>query len=76
MLNLGDPNSALFTASERAALRYAEDVTLNSHQVSDERFQTLRQYFSEAGILEITAVVGLFNYFNRFNNALRVEITK
>ena len=76
MLDLGDPSSALFTESEKAALRYAEAVTLHSHQVSDDLFETLRRHFSEAAILEITAVIGLFNYFNRFNNALKMEITK
>ena len=32
--------------------------------------------WDEGQIVEITQVIGLFSYFNRFNNALRVDITK
>jgi len=65
-----------FEASWRAALAYADAVTLDSTAVSDERYAALAAAWDEGQIVEITQVVGLFNYFNRFNNALRVEITK
>ena len=36
----------------------------------------LRQHFDEGEIIELAAVIGVFNYFNRFNNALKMEPTK
>jgi len=32
--------------------------------------------FDEGEIVELLAAIGLFNYFNRFNDALRMEPTK
>lgn len=58
------------------ALRYAEKVNESGHSVTDEDYEALAQYWDEEGILEITLVIGLFAYFNRVNDALRVEITK
>lgn len=70
------PNRADFTAAEKAALRLAETVTRDAHGVSDEQFAELRSYYSEGEIVELLCAIGLFNYFNRFNNALRMEPTK
>lgn len=61
--------------SEKAALRFAERMTLDSNAVEDGLFAALRAHFDEGGVIEIAAVIGLFNYFNRFNNALRMEPT-
>ena len=46
------------------------------HSVDDATFDELSRHWDEAGILEITLVVGLFAYFNRVNDALKVDITK
>jgi alkylhydroperoxidase family enzyme len=35
-----------------------------------------RRHWNEGEIVEITMVIGLFAYFNRFNDALRVEVTR
>jgi alkylhydroperoxidase family enzyme len=59
-----------------AALRYAEVVTEDGHLVTDALYGDLSQYWNEAEIIEITLVIGLFAYFNRVNDALRVDITK
>jgi alkylhydroperoxidase family enzyme len=60
----------------RAAVRYADAVTADSDGVPDDLYAALAAAWDEGQIVEITQVVGLFAYFNRFNNALRVEITK
>jgi uncharacterized peroxidase-related enzyme len=65
-----------FTLAEKAALRLAETVTRDAHGVTDEQFAELRSYYSEGEIVELLCAIGLFNYFNRFNNALRMEPTK
>jgi alkylhydroperoxidase family enzyme len=67
---------AAFRARERAALKFAEELTRDSNNVPQELFAELRQHFSEGEIVEITAVAGIFNYFNRFNNALQMEPTR
>ena len=65
-----------FSEREKVALRFAERVTLDSNRVDGPLWSALRQQFDEGEIVELAAAVGLFNYFNRFNNALEMEPTK
>jgi alkylhydroperoxidase family enzyme len=65
-----------FSEKEKAALRLAERVTRDAHTVDDQLWNTLRAHFDEGEIVELLAAIGLFNYFNRFNDALRMEPTK
>ena len=70
------PNRADFTPAEKAALRLAETVTRDAHAVNDQQFAELRAFYSEGEIVELLCAIGLFNYFNRFNNALQMEPTR
>ncbi|MGA2673307.1 MAG: carboxymuconolactone decarboxylase family protein [Terracidiphilus sp.] len=70
------PKRPDFTPAEKAALQLAEAVTRDANSVSDEQFAELRGFYSEGEIVELLCAIGLFNYFNRFNNALRMEPTK
>ena len=65
-----------FTEKEKAALRLAERVTRDAHTIDDKLFGELRKHFDEGEIIELLAAIGLFNYFNRFNDALEMEPTK
>lgn len=65
-----------FSAKEKAALRLAERVTRDAHTVDDQLWNELRQHFDEGEMVELLAAIGLFNYFNRFNDALEMEPTK
>jgi alkylhydroperoxidase family enzyme len=65
-----------FTPAEKAALRLAETVTRDAHAVTDEQFAELRAHYSEGEIVELLCAIGLFNYFNRFNDALHMEPTR
>lgn len=65
-----------FTAAELAALTLAERMTTDAHGVDEEVWATLREHFDEGQVVELATVIGLFNYFNRFNDALRVDITR
>lgn len=65
-----------FTDAEKAALELAERTTVDSNRVGDEFWQQLRKHYDEGEIIELLAAIGLFNYFNRFNNALHMEPTK
>jgi alkylhydroperoxidase family enzyme len=66
----------VFSPADRVALQVSEQLTLDSKAISDETFTELRRHFDEGQVVEIAAVAGLFNYFNRFNNALEMEPTK
>jgi uncharacterized peroxidase-related enzyme len=64
-----------FTPAEKSAIWLAETVTRDAHAVSDEQFAELRGFYSEGEVVELLCAIGLFNYFNRFNDALRMEPT-
>lgn len=70
-----DEHRDLFSPAEQAALALAERMTTDARNVDEEVWAELREYFDDGQIIELAAVIGLFNYFNRFNDALRVEIT-
>lgn len=64
--------SALFDDRERAVLAYAEAVTLSDRAVSDADVETLRRYFDDDGIVELTGLVAFQNMSSKFNSALGV----
>ena len=65
-----------FTERERVAIHLAEVMTLDAHSYTEKDFATLRQHFSEGEAVELLASIGLFNYFNRFNDLLEMEPTQ
>jgi alkylhydroperoxidase family enzyme len=65
-----------FSAAEKAALELAERATRDSNGVDEAFWNELRRHYEEGEIIELLAAIGLFNYFNRFNNALHMEPTK
>jgi uncharacterized peroxidase-related enzyme len=69
-------SSDLFTDAEKVAIHLAEVMTVDSHSYSDDDFARLRSFYSEGEVVELMAAIGLFNYFNRFNDLLRMEPTK
>ena len=60
----------------RAALEYADIVHVSGHLVTDDLYAKLRAAWDEGQIVEITLVIGMTEYFNRFNDSLRVEPTR
>jgi alkylhydroperoxidase family enzyme len=65
--------SGRFSGMERAALEYAEAMTITGQRVSDELFARVRAHFTEAQIVELTAAVALENFRSKFNTALGIE---
>ena len=65
--------SPRFSEMERAALEYAEAMTITGQRVSDELFARLRAFFDEGQIVELTAAVALENFRSKFNVPLGVE---
>jgi len=65
--------SALYDDRERAAIEYAETMTITGRKVSDDLFARIRGHFSEAQVVELTAAVALANFRSKFNVALGIE---
>ena len=66
-------DSGRFSPMERAALEYAEAMTITGQRVSDDLFARLKTFYDEAQIVELTAAVALENFRSKFNVPLGVE---
>ncbi|MGC2413616.1 MAG: hypothetical protein WA459_13065 [Stellaceae bacterium] len=66
-------DSALFSEPERLALEYAERVTITGQSVDDAFFARLKQHYSEAQLVELTAAIAFENFRSKFNPSLGVE---
>jgi alkylhydroperoxidase family enzyme len=61
-----------YEEKERAALEYAERMTITGQDVDDELFSRLRGFFDEDALVELTATIAWENSSSKFNRALRV----
>jgi len=68
-----DQHRPLFTERELVALRYAEIMTTSAQAVSEDLWDELQAHFDDGELVEITTVIGLFNFFNRFADALKLD---
>jgi alkylhydroperoxidase family enzyme len=64
--------SPLYDEAERAALAYADAMTLSDRDVDDALFARLRPHFDDDAIVELTATIAWENASSKFNRALRV----
>jgi len=64
--------SDLFDGRERAALEYAEAMTLPDRGVDDAVWKELQRHFDEDGIVELTGLIAFQNLSSKFNSALGV----
>jgi alkylhydroperoxidase family enzyme len=67
-----DQHRHLFTPRELAALRFAEVMTTSAREVDEELWDELQVHFDDGELVEIATVIGLFNFFNRFADALQI----
>jgi alkylhydroperoxidase family enzyme len=65
-----------FEESWRAAFRYCDMMTPTPGKVSDAIYAEVAAHWSPAQIVEITSVIAIFAFFNRFANALDIPITR
>ena len=65
--------SELYAEPERAAIAFAEAMTITGRRVTDELFARVRQHFSEAQVVELAAAVALENFRSKFNTAFGIE---
>ena len=71
-----DTHRHLFTAREVAALRFAEIMTTSGRDVDEALWDELQAQFNDGEIVELASVIGLFNFFNRYADALRILPTE
>ncbi len=67
-----DTHRHLFTTGELAALRFAEVMTTSGRDVDEALWDELQAHFDDGEIVELASVIGLFNFFNRYADALRI----
>ncbi|WP_297089842.1 carboxymuconolactone decarboxylase family protein [uncultured Draconibacterium sp.] len=65
-----------FSAAERAALDFAHAASVIPNSVDDKIAENLRAHWNEGEIVEISGVVALFGYLNRWNDSMGTEIEK
>lgn len=64
--------SNLYRARERAALDYAEAMTLPDRGADDALMSQLKQHFDDNGVIELTAMIAFQNMSSKFNSALAI----
>lgn len=69
-----DPGA--FEPAWAAALAFADAMSGSGNDVTDGQFAELARHWDHGQVVEIAMVIGLFAYFNRFNNALCVAVTR
>ena len=67
-----DEHRHLFSERELTALRFAEIMTTSAREVDENLWDELQVHFDDGEIVEIATVIGLFNFFNRFADALQI----
>ena len=63
-------NSDHFTDAEKVALKYAHAAASIPNAVDDEIATELYKHWEDDDIVEITAVIALFGYLNRWNDSM------
>ena len=66
-------SSVLFSETERLVLEYADAMTETPVEVPGALFAKLRQKFTDAQLVELTATLAWGNYRARFDHAFGVE---
>ena len=64
--------SPKYTDDERAAIAYANAITIDPHSVTDEQVADLRRRFGDAGVVELTYQIGVENMRARMYSALGI----
>ena len=73
---VGRADYGVFDDDWRVALAYADALTPTPGEVPDDVYAALAARWNATQIVEITSVICLFNFFNRFAHALEIPVTK
>ena len=63
-------NSEHFSEAEKAALSFARAAAMVPNEVDEKISEKLRAHWDHGEIVEITSVVALFGYLNRWNDSM------
>jgi uncharacterized peroxidase-related enzyme len=63
-------NSEHFSDAEKAALSFARAAAMVPNEVDDEISENLRAHWDDGEIVEITGVIALFGFLNRWNDSM------
>ena len=66
--------SALFNEREIAVMVWAEAMTLNTAKRDGKAWDDMRRLFTDAEIVEVSLITGMFNMINRLNDSFRTEL--
>ena len=67
-------SSNLFTPAEKAALDFSLAAASVPNDVSGEIGARLREHWDDGEIVEITGVIALFGFLNRWNDSMATEL--
>lgn len=66
--------SGLFDALEEDVLRYTEQLSYRGGRIDESLFNTMREHFDDAQLVELTVRAAMCEFFNRFNEAFQVDM--
>ena len=66
-------HSPLFNEQEKAVILLADRLTRGAAGMRDRALEELKKHFTEEQIVELTLVICVANFTNRFNDGLRAE---
>lgn len=67
-------NSDLFTDKEKAAIRWADEVSHLRAKENEAAFAEMQRYFTTRQIVELTFICGMWNLSGRVAEALRLVV--
>ena len=68
-----DEHRHLFTERELVALHFAEMMTSSAQDIGETQWDELQAHFDDGELVELASVIGLFNFFNRYADALEIR---
>ena len=70
--HVDDPDAGDYSAQERLAIEYAEKFALDHRSIDDAFFVRMKAEFTDAEILELTAMIGEWLAYGRLNAVLDI----
>lgn len=67
-------SSDSFTPKEKSALKFAQESSTSPVSLTKETTDELKKYWNEIEIIEITSVIALFGFLNRWNDVMATPI--
>jgi alkylhydroperoxidase family enzyme len=68
-----DEHREMFSERELVALRFAEIMTTSAQNIDEALWDELLAHFDDGELVELSSVIGLFNFFNRFADAFEIR---